>query len=76
MLPQDPTTEEYNILMHCVSNLYDKLSDPTDKFLVAFVFELGYTQTMAANCLDVSDAAISKRIDRIRVKLKTRYKVR
>lgn len=48
----------------------------TDKFLIAFVFELGYTQSMAANCLDISDAAVSKRIDRIRIKLKKVYKVR
>jgi len=61
--------------MHCVGNLYNKLSDPTDKFLIAFVFELGYTQSMAANSLNVSNAAVSKRINRIRVKLKIKYKI-
>lgn len=61
--------------MHSVARLYNKLDDPIDKFLVAFVFELGYTQSMAANCLDKSDAAISKRIVRIKHKLKTQYKM-
>ena len=75
LLPQDPTPEEYGVLMHCVGNLYNKLSDPTDKFLIAFVFELGYTQSMAANSLNVSNAAVSKRINRIRVKLKIKYKI-
>ena len=62
--------------MFCVARVYGKLIDPIDKFLIAFVFELGYTQTMAADCLDVSSAAVSKRLDKIRSKLKRRYKKR
>lgn len=56
--------------MYSVCNVYTKLDDPVDKFLVAFVYELGYKQTIAARILGVTDAYISMKLKRIRNKLK------
>lgn len=60
--------------MNSIENLYCRLQDPIDKFVVAFVFELGYTQSVTANCLDVSSAAVCKRIKKIKKKLKKKYR--
>ena len=75
MLPQNPTPEEYFILMSSVGNLYRKVTDPIDKFIVALVFELGYTQTVVADCLEITSAAVSKRLKKIKKRLKTKYKI-
>lgn len=71
-LPPDYTPEEYEIVMYCVSDVYRHLEDPIDKFIVAFVFELGYKQDLAAKALQVSDSTISLRIKSIRAKLAKR----
>lgn len=66
LLPPNASRGEYQILMMGVINLYQKLDDPVDKFLVAFVFEAGYRQVVAANILQVSESAITQRIERIK----------
>ena len=66
LLPPNANRNEYQILMLGVVNLYQKLEDPTDKFLVAFVFEAGYRQVVAANVLGMTESAVTQRIDRIK----------
>lgn len=76
LLPHDATPEEYKILEHSLSRIYEKFDDPTDKFLIAFVFELGYTRVLAADCLDMPYWVIAKRVDSITKELSIRYKIR
>ena len=73
LLPPKASRSEYQILMLGVVNLYQKLNDPVDKFIVAFVFECGYRQTVAADILDVTDATITKRIEKIKKMLTVSY---
>lgn len=68
-LPPDATPEEYELLSWSVCNIYQKVDDPIDKFIISFCFELNYTQRMAAMSLGVSDGCVSKRIEKIRAKL-------
>ncbi len=73
LLPPSYTPEEYFFLTRTISNLYSKLDDPVDKFLLAFVYELKYTQDMAAESLDKSSRWVSKRMDRIKKDLLEKY---
>lgn len=68
-LPPDATPEEYQVLSYALCDIYLKVTDPMDKFILAFVFELHYTQRMAAISLGVTDGYVSQRIDKIRRKL-------
>jgi hypothetical protein len=68
-LPPDPTPEEYQVLSYALCDIYQRIPDPVDKFILAFVFELHYTQRMAAISLGLSDGYISQRIDKIRKRL-------
>lgn len=75
MLPSDYTPEEYFIITRSVTNLYEKIKNPIDKFLVAFVFELKYTQSMAADSLGKSDFWVSMRMEKIKKLLSKSYKI-
>lgn len=77
-LPLDTTPEEveiYDIMVRrtCInqgtSHLYALLSDPIDKFLLAYVFELGHTRRSAQVAIHLSKAPIWRRIKRIKVVL-------
>lgn len=68
-LPPDATPEEYQVLSYALCDIYRKVSDPMDKFILAFVFELHYTQRMAALSLGVTDGYVSQRITKIRKRL-------
>lgn len=72
-LPPNPTIEEYEIIEYSITNIYTKIDDPIDKFLVAFVFELGYTQSLASQCLEIDNAAVTRRIQKIKRNLGMNY---
>lgn len=76
LLPSDATPEEYMILQQAILNIYNALDDPTDKFLVAFVNELNYTQEMAAEAVGKSNKWVSVRMEKIREKLRVKYRIR
>ncbi len=74
-LPIAPTPEEleiYNIMVKrtCTvrgtAHLYSLIDDPLDKFILAFVFELGHTQKDCQLAAGRSKAAIWARIKRIK----------
>lgn len=74
-LPIDPTPEEYEIYdvmlrRTCINqgtaHLYALLDDPLDKFLLAYVFELGHTRKSAQTAVRLSKAPIWRRIKRIK----------
>lgn len=68
-LPPDATPEEYQVLSYALCDIYQRVPDPVDKFLLAFVFELHYTQRMAAISLGLTDGYVSQRIAKIRQRL-------
>lgn len=66
MLPPDYTPEEYKLLMFSVVNVYQRLEDPIDKFIVAMVYEMGYNANIAAMSLGISSPAVTMRIKKIK----------
>lgn len=75
-MPKDYTPEEYLIMSRSICNLYETLEDPVDKFLLAFVYELNYTQSMAAESLGKTDFWVSTRMTKIKKYLAGRYKIK
>lgn len=73
LLPPDPTPEERKIINMLVVDLYRKLDDPVDKFILAFAFDLGYPKEDTARALDMSHVAVWKRIQKIRKLLEPSY---
>jgi hypothetical protein len=73
LLPSDYTPEEVAIVKQVVVNLYQKLDDPIDKFIVAFHYDLGYPTTMTSRALMMSDVSLFKRIKKIKTLLSIRY---
>jgi len=78
-LPIDPTPEEleiYDIMLRrtCTvrgtAHLYSLIDDPLDKFIMAFVFEMGHTQKDCQLAAGRSKAAIWARIKRIKAVLR------
>jgi hypothetical protein len=77
-LPVDPTPEEleiYEVMLRRTCNiqgtahLYALIDDPLDKFIMAFVFEMGHTQKSCQIAAGRSKAAIWARIKRIKRRL-------
>jgi DNA-directed RNA polymerase specialized sigma24 family protein len=73
-LPPDPTPEERELLFEWdTTDIYQTVPGLMDKFIIAMVFELGYSQTSVAWILQVSDGYISQRIGRLKNRLKKAY---
>lgn len=72
-LPPDPTPEEVKLvaLAHCL--IYAKLTDPTDKFIVAYVFDMGYSREECAMALGVHYKTVWSRIKKIKQILGKHY---
>lgn len=73
LLPEDATQEEIEFLEFGVCNLYKALERKEDMFLVAFIYELGYKKSMAAEILGVSNATISSRLRSLEARLANGY---
>lgn len=74
LLPPDPIQEDYMIINAIAVALYQKLEDPTDKFIVAMVYDMGYSREDTARALGVSYVTVYKRIKVIKEVLKKEYK--
>ena len=72
-LPPDPTPEEMKIVSFAHSLIYAKLKDPTDKFIVAYVFDMGYSREECAMALGVHYKTVWARIKKIKVTLGDHY---
>lgn len=72
-LPPDPTPEEIKIVSLAHSMIYAKLKDPTDKFIVAYVFDLGYSRHECAMALGVHYKTVWARIKKIKTVLGDAY---
>ena len=73
-LPPDPTPEEKGIMLEMDSaSIYQKIPGLMDKYIIAMVFELGYTQSTVAMCLQVTEGYISQRLTRVKKRLKKEY---
>lgn len=73
--PIDCTPEEqeiYDLLMGRiyrpidVSHIYELIDDPIDKFLLAYVYDLGRTRRSAERALGLSKATLWKRLKRVK----------
>ncbi len=74
-LPPDPTPEEIKIIAYAKTLIYQKLPDAKDKFIVAYVFDMGYSREEAAIALGVSYKTVWERIRRIRTVLAAHYEL-
>lgn len=74
LLPPDPMPEDFMLLNAIAIALYQKLEDPTDKFIIAMVYDMGYTREDTARALGVSYVTVYKRIKVIKEVLKKEYK--
>lgn len=72
-LPPDPTPEEIKIVAFAHSMIYRKLKDPTDKFIVAYHFDLGYNRQETAMALGVHYKTVWARIKKIKQVLGEAY---
>lgn len=68
-LPDDRTEEETKILNAIMVRIYNDLPDPTDKFILAFCFHLGFGKEDTARALGMSHVSVWKRMKKIRLLL-------
>lgn len=73
-LPPNPTKLERDIIEQSIINFYTNVDSPVDMFLVAFIYELGYKKSLAADILNCSNGSITYRLNRLKKKLKKTYK--
>jgi len=73
LLPNDATPEEKEFLSYALVNLYRSIGSKEDMFLVAFIHELGYKKSLAAEILGLSNGAISHRLRAIEDRLRNGY---
>lgn len=66
LLPPDPTVNTVRIIDAVAVSIYQKLDDPTDKFIVSMVFEIGYTREDTARALGVTYQTVYNRINKIK----------
>ena len=69
LLPTDTIEEDIQILNAVMTLIYQKLPDPTDKFILAFCFHMGYGKEDTARALGLSHVAVWKRMNKIRILL-------
>lgn len=75
-LPPDATIEEKELLFEWdAASLYQRVPGLMDKFIIAMVFELNYSQTVVAMCLGVSDGYVSQRLSRVKKRLQKEYNI-
>lgn len=74
-LPPDLTPEEVKILAYAKTLIYQKLTDPKDKFIVAYKFDMGYSYAETALALGVTYKTVWEHVKRIKVILKKHYQV-
>jgi hypothetical protein len=73
-IPTDVTQDELAILGLMATEIYQMFPDPIDKFIVAMVYELGYSKFEVSHALGISSPAITIRDQRIRRKLMRVYR--
>jgi len=76
LLPPDATPEELMILNALAVYVYKKLDNPTDKFIVAMIYDMGYSREDTARALGVSYVTVYKRDKEIKQILKKEYKIK
>lgn len=72
-LPPDPTPEEIRILATGKSLIYRQLPTDTDRFIVAYVFDMGFTREETALAMGVSYKTVWSRIRKIKNHLAKYY---
>jgi hypothetical protein len=65
-VPDDLTQLEKKIFKFAYANIYAVISDPIDKFIVAFKFDLGHSDELTAIALGMSRKTVWSRSKKIR----------
>lgn len=65
-LPPDTTATEMRILESAYAHVYRNIPDPLDKFIVAFMFDMGNDSTTTALACGLSRKAIWQRHTKIK----------
>lgn len=73
LLPRDATKEEKEFLEFSIVNLYKSVKKEQDMFLIAFIHDLGYKKSMAAEILGISPTSITVRLNKIKARLEEGY---
>ena len=68
--PEDITAVEKKIINFAYANIYGLVTDPMDKFIIAFMFDLGHTVETTAVATGLSRKTVWVRKNKIREALK------
>lgn len=60
-LPDDANSVEKKIVNYAYANIYGMIYDPMDKFIVAFMFDLGYSPEVTAVATGLSRTSLHRR---------------
>lgn len=60
-------------LRHIVLMIYKSIDDPTDRFVLVMTQEAGYTQEEVALILNISQEAVSKRLNKVISRVKQEH---
>lgn len=73
--PEDGwTASEKEFMRDVVIAAYKILGDTTNRFIIAMIYECGYTQVEVAQILNISQVAVSKRLTHALGKLRRKRK--
>lgn len=68
-LPEDATPVERKIIDFAYANIYGLISDPIDKFIVAFMFDMGHTIETTAVATGLHRKTVWQRSKKIKAAL-------
>lgn len=72
-IPRDANKDMLDFLEIMAVNVYAKLDDPIDKFILMAVYEIGYPREDVASSLGISYTSIYKRLEKIKTLLDVKY---
>ena len=73
--PEDGWTQHERLIMRdLVISMYRVVGDTTDRFILVMACECGYTQADIARILNISQAAVSKRLHNVLTKIREKRK--
>lgn len=72
-LPKDVTETELELLEMVAVNVYTKLENPVDKYILAMIYDIGYPHGQVAESLGISRQALYYRIENIKKILNSNY---
>lgn len=68
--PSDVTAVEKKIINYAYANIYSLIPDPVDKFIVAFMFDMGNSPSITSVAIGLSRTSLFRRTKRIKYLLR------